>query len=71
MTVKNLESEHPVADENLPADLTERIKQLREKEKCYWEDELYSPEALTNMTYRTELERCFNLDPLGNLPPRQ
>lgn len=58
-------------DENLPASLWKRLEELRGREPSYWEDELYSPEALTNLNYRAELERCFKVDPLGPLPPRQ
>jgi hypothetical protein len=58
-------------DEHLPANLAKRIEELRGREAPYWEDELFSPEALTNLTYRQELERSFRLDPLGPLPPRQ
>ncbi len=58
-------------DDTLPVALQKRIDELKELEPTYWEDELYSYEALTNPTYRNELERCFNLDPLGPLPPRQ
>ena len=55
----------------LPAHLQKRIEELKSRESTYWEDELYSFEALTNLEYRTALERSFNLDPLGPLPPRQ
>jgi hypothetical protein len=55
-------------DESLPANLQKRIEELRGREASYWEDELYSPEAITNPVYRENLERCFNLDPLGPLP---
>jgi hypothetical protein len=58
-------------DETLPANLLRRIEELRGREASYWEDELYSHEAITNPAYRDTLERCFNLDPLGPLPPRQ
>lgn len=54
----------------LPAHLLKRIEELKEREASYLEDELYSEEALTNLEYRTTLERCFNLDPLGPMPPR-
>lgn len=57
-------------DEALPGNLRKRIEELQGKESSYWEDELYSTEALTNRQYRAELEKCFNLDPLGPLPPR-
>ncbi len=58
-------------DQNLPANLLKRIEELRGREQSYWEDEMYSNEALTNLTYRGELERIFTIDPLGPLPPRQ
>jgi hypothetical protein len=57
-------------DEHLPANLAKRIEELRGREASYWEDELFSPEALTNLAYREELEKSFKLDPLGPLPPR-
>lgn len=57
-------------DTILPAHLMKRIEELREREPSYLEDELYSDEALTNLEYRTTLERSFKLDPLGPLPPR-
>ncbi len=53
----------------LPAHLQKRIEELWGRESSYWEDELYSAEALTNLEYRTVLERSFSLDPLGPLPP--
>lgn len=56
-------------EDSLPANLQKRIEELQGKESSYWEDEMYSPEALTNNSYRNELERLFNLDPLGPLPP--
>ena len=56
--------------EELPPNLRKRIDDLRGRERSYWEDELYSMEALTDLQYREELERCFNLDPLGPMPPR-
>ena len=56
-------------EDSLPANLQKRIEELQGKESSYWEDEMYSPEALTNLSYRSELERIFNLDPLGPLPP--
>lgn len=56
---------------SLPAHLKKRIEELWGREKSYWEDELYSEEALTNMEYRQELEKSFSLDPLGPLPSRQ
>jgi len=58
-------------DDTLPANLLKRIEELRGREASYWEDELYSTEAITNPVYRETLERCFTLDPLGPLPPRQ
>jgi hypothetical protein len=58
-------------EENLPANLLKRIEELRTREQSYWEDELYSTEALTNKNYREKLEGLFSLDPLGPLPPRQ
>jgi hypothetical protein len=57
-------------DDHLPANLLKRIEDLRGKEQSYWDDELYSPEALGNLKYREELEKSFALDPLGPLPPR-
>ncbi len=56
---------------SLPAHLARRIEELWGREQSYWEDEFYSEEALTNLEYRLELERCLTLDPLGPLPPRQ
>ena len=57
--------------EILPANLVKRLAELQGRERGYWEDELYSPEALTNLRYREALEKSFTLDPLGPLPPRQ
>jgi hypothetical protein len=57
-------------DTKLPAHLQKRIEELKEREVSYIEDELYSFEAITNLDYRQALERSFNLDPLGPLPPR-
>lgn len=57
-------------DEHLPANLAKRIEELRGREPSYWEDELFSPEALTNLAYREQLEKSLKLDPLGPLPPR-
>lgn len=57
-------------DTILPAHLAKRLEELQGREISYWEDELYSEEALTNLDYRTKLERCLALDPLGPLPPR-
>ena len=56
---------------NLPSNLVKRIEELWGREKSYWEDEFYSTEALTNLEYRTELERCLTLDPLDPLTPRE
>ena len=58
-------------EDALPANLLRRIEELKGKEDGYREDEMYSLEALTNLEYRTVLERTFKLDPLGPLPPRQ
>jgi len=52
-------------DDQLHPSLVKRIEELRGREVSYWEDELFSPEALTNLAYREELERIFKLDPLG------
>lgn len=57
-------------DTILPAHLSKRLEELQGRETSYWEDELYSEEALTNLNYREQLEKCFNIDPLGPLPPR-
>jgi hypothetical protein len=57
-------------EDNLPANLIKRLEELKGREASYWEDEMYSVEALTNINYRAELEKCFNLDPLGPLPPQ-
>jgi hypothetical protein len=57
-------------EDNLPANLAKRIEELQGREVSYWEDELFSPEALTNLAYREVLEKSFQLDPLGPLPPR-
>jgi hypothetical protein len=56
-------------DTTLPAHLVKRLEELQGREVSYWEDEFYSEEAMTNLEYRSRLERCFNLDPLGPLPP--
>ena len=56
-------------DTILPAHLLKRLEELKGRESSYWEDELYSEEALTNLQYREQLERCLSLDPLGPLPP--
>jgi len=58
-------------NENLPSNLSKRIEDLMGRESSYWEDELYSLEALTNLNYRQALEKSFSLDPLGPLPARQ
>ena len=58
-------------DELIPANLLQRLEELKEREASYWHDELYSVEALTNMAYRDQLEQSLKLDPLGPLPPRQ
>lgn len=60
---------HLMHEEGLPANLKKRIEELQGRERSYWEDELFSHEALTNLHYRAELERSFSLDPLGPLPP--
>jgi len=52
----------------LPAHLLKRIEDLQGREISYIEDEQFSEEALTNLAYREELERIFELDPLGALP---
>jgi hypothetical protein len=57
-------------DTNLPAHLLKRLEELQGRENSYWEDELYSNDALTNLDYRQVLERCFKMDPLGAMPPR-
>lgn len=56
---------------DLPVHLVKRLEELVGRERSYWEDELYSEEAITNVDYRFELEKLFNLDPLGPLPPRR
>ena len=68
--VKQLETGIGMHDDYLPANLLKRLEELKGREASYWEDELYSVEALTNGQYREELEKCFRLDPLGPLPPR-
>lgn len=55
-------------EDMLPANLVKRLEELRGREASYWEDEFYSTEAITNPQYREQLERSFNLDPLGPLP---
>ncbi|CAN5519188.1 hypothetical protein BH11CYA1_BH11CYA1_03090 [soil metagenome] len=57
-------------DELIPANLLQRLEELKECEASYWHDEMYSVEALTNMAYRDQLEQSLKLDPLGPLPPR-
>ena len=61
---------HLMQEEGLPANLRKRIEELQGRERSYWEDELFSQEALTNLHYRDALESSFNLDPLGPLPPQ-
>lgn len=56
-----------MSEDYLPANLIKRLEELRARDKSYWEDELYSHEALTNKHYRDELERAFKLDPLAPL----
>jgi len=58
-------------EDNLPANLVKRLEDLHGREMPYWEDEMFSPEALTNLTYREALESSFKLDPLGPLPGRR
>lgn len=60
-----------MTNENLPSNLVKRLEDLVGREPSYWEDELYSLEALTNLQYRAALEKSFSLDPLGPLPARQ
>ena len=67
---RELEMRTLMQDDGLSPNLRKRIEDLWGRERSYWEDELYSLEALTDLHYRAELERCFNLDPLGPLPPR-
>jgi hypothetical protein len=69
--ILKLGSRKLMQDELIPANLLKRLEELREREASYWHDELYSVEALTNLSYRRELEKNFSLDPLGPLPPRQ
>jgi uncharacterized protein (UPF0147 family) len=69
--ISKTRDEDLMQDELIPANLRKRLEELKEREASYWEDELYSVEALTNLAYRQELEKSFNLDPLGPLPPRQ
>ena len=51
----------------LPSHLLKRIEDLQGRELSYIEDELFSEEALTNLAYREELERLFQLDPLASV----
>lgn len=57
-------------DTMLPAHLLKRIEELKGRESSYLEDELYSIEAMTNLQYRAQLEKTFDIDPLGPLPSR-
>lgn len=66
-----LETGNRMQEENLPANLIKRLEELKGREASYWEDEMYSTEALTNLHYREHLENAFKLDPLGPLPGRQ
>jgi hypothetical protein len=68
---KKTRTEDLMQDELIPANLLKRLEELKELEASYWHDELYSVDALTNMAYRDQLEKSFNLDPLGPMPPRQ
>jgi hypothetical protein len=59
-------------EDTLPVNLQKRLEELKDKEESYWEDEMFSVEALTNPGYRNVLERnrrmlerSFNLDPLA------
>lgn len=65
----NLEMGTVMQEDSLPANLQKRIEELQGKETSYWEDEMFSVEAITNLSYREELERVFKMDPLGPLPP--
>jgi hypothetical protein len=65
-----LETGNRMQEEHLPANLIKRLEELKGREPSYWEDEMYSVEALTNLNYREQLETAFKLDPLGPLPPR-
>jgi hypothetical protein len=56
--------------EDLPVNLLKRLEELQGREASYWHDELFSHEALTNLTYREELERTFKLDPLEPARPQ-
>ena len=51
-------------ENTLPANLLKRLQDLIGREKSYLEDELYSTEAITNLNYRSELEKLFRKDPL-------
>ncbi|MBI2809211.1 MAG: hypothetical protein HYX67_00045 [Candidatus Melainabacteria bacterium] len=65
-----LETGNRMQEDNLPANLVKRLEELKGREASYWEDEMYSNEALTNLHYREQLETAFKLDPLGPMPPR-
>jgi hypothetical protein len=65
-----LETGNRMQEDNLPANLVKRLEELKGREASYWEDEMYSNEALTNLNYREQLEAAFKLDPLGPMPPR-
>jgi len=65
-----LETGNRMQEDNLPANLIKRLEELKGREASYWEDEMYSNEALTNLNYREQLEAAFKLDPLGPMPPR-
>jgi hypothetical protein len=43
----------------LPRGLLRRLRRLDAKEANYWEDELYSDEAITNLEYRRELLKAY------------
>lgn len=60
-----------MANDSISASLQKRIEELKDQEESYWADEFYSMEALTNPSYREQLEKSFKLDPLGPLPDRQ
>jgi hypothetical protein len=66
-----LETGNRMQEDSLPANLIKRLEELKGREASYWEDEMYSNEALTNLQYREQLEAAFKLDPLGPLPPLQ
>ena len=65
-----LETGNRMQEDNLPANLIKRLEELKGREASYWEDEMYSNEALTNLNYREQLAAAFKLDPLGPMPPR-